>query len=120
MKCNASNKDIFERERAMQLWPYVEFNYIILCPKFTKLLCISFSFVLHVIYVAAMRCLKQDHNGHVIVSVMLLISSLLSFFESFMKQRIPKIMRISNIMIHWYSLHIIYTKIYMTKVTKNL
>ena len=29
MKCNALNKDIFERERAMQLWPYVEIDYII-------------------------------------------------------------------------------------------
>ena len=87
-------------------------------PKIYKITLHKFSFVLHVIYVAAMKCLKQDHKGHVIVSLMLLISLLLTFFESCMKQRIPKIIRTSNIMIHSYSLHIIYTKIYMTKVTK--
>ena len=88
-------------------------------PKITKLLCISFYFVLHVIYVAAMRFFKQDHNGHVIVSLMLLKSSLISFFESYMKQKIPKIMKTSSIMMNWYSLHIIYTqKTYISKVKK--
>ena len=79
-------------------------------PKITKLLCISFYFVLHVIYVAAIRFFKQDHNGHVIVSLMLLKSSLISFFESYMKQKIPKIMKTSSIMMNWYNLHIIYIK----------
>ena len=100
------------------LWPYVDFNFIIFMPKIYKITVIFF--VLHFIYVAAMKCLKQDHKGHVIVSLMLLISLLLTFFESCMKQRIPKIIRTSNIMIHSYSLHIIYKNLYDQSYKKSL
>ena len=53
---------------------------------------------------------------------MLLKSSLISFFElSYMKHKIPKIMKTSSIMMNWYILHIIYIKkkFYMSTVKKN-
>ena len=50
-------------------------------------------------FVAAIRFFKHETiNGHVIVSLMLLKSSLLSFFESYMKQKIPNTMKTNSIM----------------------
>ena len=110
MNCNALSKVIFEKRKGILVCGHkLTLIFSFLLPKITVIyFCVTF----YILHVAAMKCLKQDHKGHVIVSLMLLISLLLTFFESCMKQRIQKIIRTSNIMIHSYSLHIIYKNLY--------